>query len=196
MSDYTVIRSVSRTLRDLLMRFVTNSGEPGISGIPIRLRSPREILGAPAPEQAVSLWMYQLVRNADRLNDPPQRVPPNLRRRPPFPADLNYLVTPLTDPENDHALLGRVVQVFNDFSKLAGGELNDVIQNDGLELKLTFQPLTLEALTRIWDALNEPYRLSVAYTVQVVRIDSLRPDERESIVHHASGGVGQAEPTR
>jgi hypothetical protein len=34
--------------------------------------------------------------------------------------------------------------------------------------------LTLEELTRIWEALREPYRLSVAYQVRVTHIDSER----------------------
>jgi hypothetical protein len=34
--------------------------------------------------------------------------------------------------------------------------------------------LTLEELTRVWEALREPYRLSVGYIVRVTRVESLR----------------------
>ena len=33
-------------------------------------------------------------------------------------------------------------------------------------------PLTLEELTRVWHAVQKPYRLSVSYDVRVIKIDS------------------------
>ena len=46
------------------------------------------------------------------------------------------------------------------------------------ELRIVFCRLTLEELTRIWDALREPYRLSVCYEVRVTRISSTRTSSR------------------
>ena len=40
--------------------------------------------------------------------------------------------------------------------------------------RLSLEPHSLEELTRVWDALKEPYQLSVSYHVQVVEIDSDR----------------------
>ena len=39
-------------------------------------------------------------------------------------------------------------------------------------------PVTLEELTRIWNAFSQPYRLSVCYKVQVVSIDSARAPQQ------------------
>jgi hypothetical protein len=50
------------------------------------------------------------------------------------------------------------------------------VQNDGHadELHLSFAPRTIEELAKVWEAMQQPYRLSVCYEVRVVRIASLR----------------------
>ena len=39
-------------------------------------------------------------------------------------------------------------------------------------MRVNLEALTIEELSLVWDALSEPYQLSVTYQVQVVRIDS------------------------
>ena len=51
------------------------------------------------------------------------------------------------------------------------------------ELRISLMPLTLEELTRIWEALQEPYQLSVCYQVRVVRIESERTLVRKPAEH-------------
>jgi hypothetical protein len=41
------------------------------------------------------------------------------------------------------------------------------------EFRIHFETLTLEELSRIWYALQEPYRTSVSYLIEIVHIDSL-----------------------
>jgi hypothetical protein len=41
------------------------------------------------------------------------------------------------------------------------------------EFRIHFETLTLEELTRIWHSLQEPYRTSVSYLVEIVQIESL-----------------------
>lgn len=43
MSDFTVIRAVSLTLRSLLETYITDSDDPQLHGIPVDLRSPKEL---------------------------------------------------------------------------------------------------------------------------------------------------------
>jgi hypothetical protein len=52
--------------------------------------------------------------------------------------------------------------------------LDSELRPDPPEVRLTLNPLNLEEMTRIWNAFNQPYRLSVCYQVQVVSIDSIR----------------------
>ena len=60
------------------------------------------------------------------------------------------------------------------------------------ELRITFEPHSLEDMTRIWTGLQDPYRLSVAYHVQVVRIDSPVDALQVPPVEERPLGVGQA----
>jgi len=76
------------------------------------------------------------------------------------------------DPEAQQTVLGKVLQVFNDHAILRGSDLQISLSGSTEELRLILETLTLEELTRVWDALQEPYQLSVSYLVQVVSIDS------------------------
>jgi hypothetical protein len=173
MSDYTAIRAVTNTLRDLLVDNITNSADPGLAGVAIHLSSPREMREDNVT--GVSLWLYRVSRNAYTLNHPPERPAPNRLRHPALPMDLYYLVTPMTDaPADEQLLLGRVLQVFHDSGTLRGALLRDTLAGTDEQLRLTLEPLSLEELTRVWHALNEPYQLSSSYLVQLVEIDSDR----------------------
>jgi hypothetical protein len=171
LSDFTVIRAVTRTLRDLLTNEITNSPDPQLSTVPIDLRSPRQMQDASA--LGISLYLYRMTRDPDLLNRPCVRVAGNKTLRQPIPVGLHYLATPIrNNSEDEHVLLGRVMQVFNDFSTLRAPDLKDVLQGTSEELRVTMETLTTEELTRIWTSLEVPYRLSVSYLVQVVTIDS------------------------
>jgi len=50
--------------------------------------------------------------------------------------------------------------------------LDDATQDVTEELRIIFNQATLDELSRIWNTLREPYRLSVCYQVKTVRIDS------------------------
>lgn len=41
-----------------------------------------------------------------------------------------------------------------------------------LEFRLTFNPLPTSDVMRLWEAVQQQYRLSVAYVVRTVQIDS------------------------
>lgn len=174
MSEFTAIRGVTRTLRSLLMQHITSSSDPELSGVAVHLQSPREMRennGA----QGVSLWLYRVVRNGFTLGKPGRRIEPNQLGVPSLPIDLYFLVTPIAQTSDDEQLLlGKVLQVFHDHPTLRGPLLQDALAGGDEELRLTLEPLTLEELTRVWDALKEPYQLSVSYLVQVVDIDSHR----------------------
>jgi hypothetical protein len=110
---------------------------------------------------------------AELLNEPPERRGPNQIARTPLPIILHYLVTPVSgDPLTKHRLMGRVLQVFNDNAILRGAILQGTLKGTSEQLRIALEALTLEELSLVWDALSEPYELSVTYLVQVVKIDS------------------------
>ena len=184
MSDFTALRAVSLTLQTLLKKEITNSDNAQVAKVEVHLNSPKVLRDTKKP--CISLWLYMIRREPDTLNQPPERPVASLVRRRPLPLTLHYLVCALhDDPSSEQALLGKVAQVFHDHAIITPGELMDSLAGEDQELRLVLDAPTLEELARVWDSLNEPYQLSLAYTVQVVFIDSdldaaLRPPVLES----------------
>ena len=172
MSDYPVISAVSQTLKTLLTANITQSADSEIKNVPIELLSPRELQDK-NETLAVSVWLYRVARMADMLNEPPQRIGPNLTVNVPLPLLLHYLVTPIaTDPLTRHVLLGKTLQVLNDNAIVRGANLQGILQGTSEQLRVALEALSLEDLSLVWDALSEPYQLSVSYVVQKVSVDS------------------------
>lgn len=174
MSDYSVISSVSSTLKGLLDSSITQSADPQLHNVPIDLHSPKEIQQS-GPATAVSVWLYNISRMPEMLNDPPERLGSDQMARVSLPVLMYYLITPMTvDPLARHALLGKVLQVFLDNAIVRGADLKGVLEGTSEQLRVNLEALTLEELSLVWYALGEPYQLSVTYLVQVVKIDSDR----------------------
>lgn len=172
MSDFTVIKAVTDSLKSVLEGGITNSPDPQLSGVAIDLRSPKE-MREDHNATGISLWLYRVTRDPDLLNRPAERISASQVRRASLPLHLYYLVTPLvTKAEDRQTLLGRVLQLFNDHSQLLGADLQDSLAGSTDEFRINLETLTLEELTRVWYSLSEPYDLSVSYEVQVVTIDS------------------------
>jgi hypothetical protein len=171
MSDYSVLSAVSSSLLTLLTNNITNALAVPLN-VTIHLFSPKEMDEA-GQVPGISLWLYKVSRMAEMLNEPPERKSATQMARTPLPVLLHYLVTPMaTDPLTRQTLLGRVLQVFNDHAILRGADLQGVLQNTTEQLRIILEALTLEELSLVWEALGEPYQLSVTYLVQVAKIDS------------------------
>jgi hypothetical protein len=182
MSDYPVISSVSSTLKELLVETITNSSDSQLNGVPVQLLSPKEMQTA-SQTTGISVWLYKVSKLSEMLNEPPERRTANQSARVSLPLVLHYLVTPASnDPLTRHTLLGRVLQVFNDNAILRGAILAGVLQGSGEQLRIVLEALSVEELSLVWEALGEPYQLSVTYLVQVVKIDSDRESTKVSPV--------------
>jgi hypothetical protein len=172
MSDYTVISAVSHTLKEILKHNITQSTDHELNGVHIHLLSPKEMQDK-GHALGISVWLYKVSRMAEMVNEPPVRISSSQIARVPLPLVLFYLVTPFAEhPETRHTLLGRVLQVFNDHSILRGSDLKGVLQGTTEQFRVDLEALSLEELSLVWEALSEPYQLSVTYLVQVARIDS------------------------
>jgi hypothetical protein len=68
-------------------------------------------------------------------------------------------------------LLGKTVQVLYDNATIV---LSDSTNNVFEELRVVPCNLPFDQLSRVWDALREPYRLSVCYEIRVTRVNSQR----------------------
>ena len=193
---YTALRATSQTLAAYirqrleadpnLVPFFGSSGTMVVS-----LNTPQEMTQPPA-QQGVSVWLYRVIRDEQRLNAPPERLGPNQLRYPPLPLCLHYLVTPVIDsngngagPEVEQTVLGKVLQIFHDHPRLRGTDLRDDFSGTTVELHVRLEPLTLEEITRIWEGLHSSYQLSVSYEVSVVNIASAMEPESISPVQVA-----------
>jgi hypothetical protein len=166
MSDFAAIRAVSESLRIVIENQIT------LAGVTVSERSPRQMVEANV--NGISVWLYRVTRNEFILNNPPARPAPNLLSRKPFPVNLHYLISFfMPDVRDEQLLLGRIVQVFNDQPVLRGSDLVGSLAGEDSEFRIHFETLTLEELTRVWNSLQEPYRTSVSYLVEIIQIESL-----------------------
>ncbi len=183
MSDYTVISAVSQTLRSLLTANITQSTDSQIKNVPIELLSPPE-MNKVNENLGVSVWLYRVSRMGDMLNEPPQRISATQIVNTPLPILLYYLITPVAeDPLTRHALMGKVLQVMYDNAILRGTDLQGTLMGTTSQLRVVLETLTLEELSLVWDALSEPYQLSVSYLIQLASIDSaLQPVQTATVL--------------
>jgi hypothetical protein len=187
---YTALRATSKTLAEFLEERLEADPELGAffgTSMVVSLNTPGEMLEREA--EGLSVWLYRVIRDDQRLNAPPERISRTQVRRTPLPVRLHYLITPLTEVEDDNGaeteqmILGKVLQVLYDHPRLRGTDLASDFAGTAVELSVRLEPLSLEELTQIWDALDRPYQLSVSYEVSVVYIYSATEPVDASPVH-------------
>lgn len=125
----------------------------------------------------LSVFLYEITEDAHVKNRLPLRqdVPPDMiLRRAPMGLILRYLVTPWSDDRlTDQQMLGCALRALRDNAILSGPQLNGGLAGTNEALKVSLSPLNIEERTRIWHAVQKPYRVSIAYEVRVVNLDSL-----------------------
>lgn len=135
----------------------------------------------------LSLWLYQVQGNEFMRNQAPSRLPQqdDTIQSPPLPLNLYYLLTPSTKSmEGDQMVLGRSLQIFHDNSIL----LLESKEKPGTaeELRISMCQRDLRELAEVWEALQQPYRLSVCYEVRVIRIDSERTERTGRVLERTA----------
>lgn len=198
MSDYLVLDAVSKALRQILWdEFNADATVRPIVGSEAAIVFSNPTETARDSGNRLSLWLYQITENEHvknqpmlkaALQPPPPpggRAPRQAAQFPPMALNLYFLVTPFAQSdESDHLLLGKTMQVLYDNAIVF---LQDTASNIFEELRVIFCRLSLEELTRIWESLREPYRLSVCYLIRVTRIDSRRTPETGLVLERTAG---------
>ncbi|TVR60012.1 MAG: DUF4255 domain-containing protein [Gemmatimonadales bacterium] len=199
MSAFSVIQDVSVLLRREIYDALASA--PGVTftlsdpATNVRLEPP----GDEGEATYATLYLYQveLDRHLRNQRNLPSRQDPSRSRRPPLTLQLRYLFTPADSLEtNNQLLLGRVLQHFHDHPLLPvpGEEPRDSHGGASVDLRVVPETPSLEQLTQLWNALNEPFRLSVVFLVEVVAIDSGLPPQAAPRVgsFHTLVGTGEA----
>jgi hypothetical protein len=176
MADYMVLAAAGESLVNVLWEEI--QGDPGVNTLissegQISLESPYDLRENDAVR--LSIYLYRVVEDPHLKNQFPVRGNGDRFRKPPLTLDLCYLVTPLVGPPREQQIvLGKVMQVLYDRAILQGSDLVGSLTDSTEELRVILNPVTLEETTRVWQALEMSYRLSVCYVVRVVLVDSLR----------------------
>lgn len=173
MSGHEVIAEVGVLLSTLV--------EKGCEGIPtgasgmasVVLANPKEARQTAAK---LSLWLYSVAPNEHLRNAPNVRIRKDageVLQLPPLSLNLHYLLTPvLANDQEAHVLLGRAMQVLHDSPIIP---LPGALDRSGPEeLNVSLEQHAIQELAEVWEALQEPYQLSVCYQVRAVRIPSGR----------------------
>lgn len=142
----------------------------------IVLSNPAQATGATVVRQ-LSVWLYQVLPNEHLRNAPPVRSrdqgDDTAEFYPPLALNLFYLLTPSTGSDlGDQQVLGRSLQIFHDQAILRMDSSQTPERAE--ELHVSLAPRTIEELAKVWEAMQQPYRLSVCYEVRVARIESQR----------------------
>ena len=203
---FQALHATSVTLADYLQSAFDTDPFFGTAGHPWRDRNMRIRLQTPAEmsdnngQEGVSLWLYRVVRDEERLNDPARRISPTELRPPPLPMRLHYLVTPVTnrdnegDPDTEQYALGKILQLFHSHPMFRGPDLRGQFAGTGAQLVVRLETLSLDEITRVWEGLDGSYQLSVSYEVSLVDIDAALESRRISPVLVALPEFGLAAP--
>lgn len=195
MSGHQVLAQASDALRAMLLAALAkaelapvNPDNHEISFAPPFLKK-----GELGPEKLLYVWLYFVTENEHAKNRPPT-VSAGMIQPPPLSLTLYYLITPgLSAPADDVAADGAVAKAAEVLGAVLQGIHNQPVipiniaegtQVTGAaeELHLSLCKLSLEELTRIWEALDYPYRLSVCVKASIVRIDSGRATKGPPVV--------------
>jgi hypothetical protein len=175
---YTVLAATSATLRKMLLDAMTSNIGPTAfftAAMSVSLETPKEM--TTASRQGLSLWLYRVGRDENRLNDPPEvrtlasgqiDVLP-----PPLPVRLHYLLTPIStsNPDTEQRILGRAMQLFHTHPIVSAPFLQGELAGSNAQLHVHLEALGLDEMSRVWEALGGSYQLSVSYEVTLARID-------------------------
>src|SRR6266850_4384086 len=177
MSNSLAIAAVTATLRQLI-----EDGVRDVPGAGASTQPPDKV----TTTNLVNLYLYQTVINAAwRNRDMPRQVKPGETGQPPLALNLYYLLTAYGQGDDSqtvdgHRLLGQAMRVMHDHPVLNSAEIKAAFPDGDLEdqiehVRITPQPMTLDEMSKLWTTFQAKYRISTAYEVSVVLIESTRP---------------------
>ncbi len=178
MSNSLAIAAATVTLRGLLMHGL------GISDVTVK---PPDVAKLNVQTSRVNLFLYQTAIDAAwRNQDMPRQTKAGETSQPPLPLCLYYLVTAYDGSDDDsksQQLLGKAMSILHDHPVLGAEEIKSATAVDlptsnlheQIErVRITPQPMSLEEVSKLWTAFQTNYRLSAAYEVAVILIESTR----------------------
>jgi hypothetical protein len=189
-SNPLAIAATTLTLQAILQNgIVSDPTDPDLTDTTVTILPPDKARGNASANQ-LNLFLYQILPNAAWRNmNIPNQVMPGETGTPPLALTLHYLITAF-GKDNDttlpygHHLLGKTMSILYDHALLGADEIRAAttasfplsnLDQQVERVRITFQPLSLEEISKLWSGLVTQYRLSVGYEVSVMLIDSTQP---------------------
>ncbi len=173
MGDYTIIQYIEEAIIALLEnKLGTLSPVPTVTN-----ESPADIKKVEGSNQKLSVYLYRIEENSHMKNLPREKPDHSHLKRQSLYLDLFFMLIPYASNKTDeHKILGRAMQALHDSSILKSTDVEvagTVFSTLDEEIRITFEPITLDDHTKIWGAIKDvPYKLSNCYKVTTAKIDS------------------------
>ena len=175
-NSYDAINDTGKTLANLLFnnlvkdsKFNSSFNKNAALEKQVTLASPEEIqanLSETSPK--LCIYLYNVTEFSPLKNNLP--FPP--KQNPPLYLTLHYLITPFTQETNkDQTLISKIIQTFLDNPVLRGTILQGTLVNNGEDLRVTLNSLSIDELSKLWTVFSMPYKLSLSYSVSPVKIE-------------------------
>jgi hypothetical protein len=185
MSNTYAIAAATATLHDVLLRVRTPiPGDPtpdtDLADTVVTSKPPDKARDGEGKNQ-LNVFLYQIAFDAQLRNMPPYGTASGeTARQPPVALRLYYLITAYGQKDEDslaHRLLGRAMSILQDRAVFLPAEIQTALAGNDLyrqveRVRITPHTMSTEELSKLWTTFQTNYRISVAYEVSVVLIDS------------------------
>ena len=180
MSNALAIAAVTTTLRAMLDTALALA----FGGVDVTTLPPDK--ARTTNHDQINIVLYNTSVDAALRNAPPRTSKPGETGEPALPLRLQYLFTAYGQGDNDalgHRLLGEVMSVLHDHPLLSRDEIRDAtagplpdsdLHTQVERVRITPLSLNLEEMSKLWMTFQTQFRISAAYEVSVVLIDSAR----------------------
>jgi len=194
MSNEFAIAAVTITLRNLLEPVKDLSDASVIGSFPVDIAPTAEIVINNLPldeaydfdnaKNQVNIFLYHVEHSAHWRNlEIPGKVKNGETGFPPLGLNLYYIITAYGQNNNEiigHLLLGKAMTILHDHPVFSRQEIEAAFPDSFLHqqierVRITPQPISLDDISKLWTGFQTQYKLSIAYQVSVVLIESKRP---------------------
>src|SRR5262245_27486043 len=176
MANYFAIAAVTGALQGILI----GARPPELSNASIEVLQLPDFQKARPIDEGVGIVLYRVAVSGMPRTLSGRPDADGRRKLPSLPVDLYYLFTPWGRTATmQQRLLGWLVRTLEDTTILGSSVLNhyggpEQVFADGETVSLIAEPLPLQDLTNLWEALKPNEHVSVAYVARLVHIESTR----------------------
>lgn len=185
MSSALAIAATTATLRSVLLDKII-ALDASLADLDVTTQPPDLARKGNAKPQ-LNVFLYHTALNAGWRNmDAPNGARGGERGQPPLALNLYYMLTAYAREDNDstdpssHRILCCAMSALHDYPLLKKADIDAALPGTGLarqleRIRIAPQPLSVDEIYKLWTVYQTPYRISAAYELTVVLVDSNQP---------------------